>query len=112
MKPKAASEHVRKTLSSAAYAPEITKNYNQATYAKRSHTPKVFQSVSSCTDALTNAIYKSGDNFMKEVRSAPVAVAVFGTDIQFNDVMRFCAALMQSQASILCVDLTFNLGDF
>ena len=44
MKPKAASEHVRKTLSSAAYAPEIPKNYNQATYAKRSHTPKVFQS--------------------------------------------------------------------
>ena len=26
--------------------------------------------------------------------------------------MRFCAAPMQSQASILCVDLTFNLGDF
>ena len=58
MKPKAASEHVRKTLSSAANAPEIPKNYNQAAYATRSHTPKVFQSVSSCTDALTNAIYK------------------------------------------------------
>ena len=115
MKPKAASEHVRKTLSSAANAPEIPKNYNQAAYARRSHTPKVFQSVSSCTDALTNAIYKCkkpGDNFVKEVRSAPEAVAVFGTDTQFNDVMRFCAAPMQSQASILCVDLTFNLGDF
>ena len=49
---------------------------------------------------------------MKEVRSAPEAVAVFGTDTQFNDVMRFCAAPMQSQASILCADLTFNLGDF
>ena len=78
----------------------------------KDHIPLKFFSLSSCTDALTNAIYKSGDNFMKEVRSAPVAVAVFGTDIQFNDVMRFCAALMQSQASILCVDLTFNLGDF
>ena len=78
----------------------------------KDHIPLKFFSLSSCTDALTNAIYKSGDNFMKGVRSAPVAVAVFGTDIQFNDVMRFCAALMQSQASILCVDLTFNLGDF
>ena len=49
---------------------------------------------------------------MKEVRSAPEAVAVFGTNTQFNDVRRFCAAPMQSQASILCVDLAFNLGDF
>ena len=115
MKPKAASEHVRKTLSCAANAPEIPKNYNQAAYARRSRTPKDFQSVSSCTDALINATYKCkkpGDNFVKEVRSVPEAVAFFGTDTQFNDVMRFCAAPMQSQASILCVDLTFNLGDF
>ena len=101
--------------SSAANAPEIPKNYNQAAYARISHTPKVFQSVSSCTDALTNAIYKCkkpGDNFVKEVRSAPEAVAVFGTDTQFNNVMRFCAAPMQSQASILYVDLTFNLEVF
>ena len=115
MKPRAASEHVRKTLVSAPNDPEIPKNYNQAAYARRSHTPKVFQSVSNRTDSLTNAIYKCkkvGDNFVKEVRSAPEAVAVFGTDTQFNDVMRFCAAPMQSQALILCVDLTFNLGDF
>ena len=82
--------------------------------SKRSHTPKVFQSVSSCSDPLTNAIYKykkPGDNSVKEVRSAPEAVAVFGTVTQFNDVMRFCAVPMESQASILCVDLTFNLGD-
>ena len=111
MKPKAASEYVRNTLSSTANAPEIPKNYNQAAYVRRLYTPKV----SSCTDALTSATYKCkkpGDNFVKEVRSAPEAVAVFGTDTQFNDVMRFCAAPMQSQASILCVDLTFNLGDF
>ena len=115
MKLKAASEHVRKTLSSAANGPETLKSYNQAAYARRSHTPKVFQSISSCTDALTNLIYKCkkpGDNFVKEVRSAPEAVAVFGTDTQFIDVMRFCAAPMQSQASILCVNFTFNLGDF
>ena len=115
MKPKAASEHVRKTLGSVDNAPEIPKSYNQAAYARRSRTPKVFQSISSCTDALTNAIYKCkkpSGNFVKEVRSAPKAVAVFGTDTQFNDVMRFCAAPMQSQVSILCVDLTFNLGDF
>ena len=90
MKPKAASEHVRKTLSSAANAPEIPKNYNQAAYVRRSHTPKIFQSVSSCTDALTNAIYKCkkpGDNFVKKVRNAPEAVVVFGNDTQFNDVM-------------------------
>ena len=105
----------QKTLSSAANAHEIPKNHNQAAYARRSHTPKVFQSVSSCTDALTNAIYKykkPGDNFVEEVRSASEAVAVFGTDTQFDDVMRFCAAPMQSQGSMLCVDLTFNLGDF
>ena len=115
MKPKAVSEHVRKTLSNTANAPEIPKNYCQAAYARRSHNRKVFQPVSSCTDALTNAIYKCkepGDNFMKEVRSAPEAVVVFGTDTQFNDVMRFCAAPMQTQDSILCVNLTFNLGDF
>ena len=114
MKPKAASEHVRKTLSSAANASETPNNHNQAAYARRSRTPKDFQSVSSCTDALTNATYKCkkpGDNFVKEVRSVPEAVAFFDTDAQFN-VMRFCAAPMQSQASILCVDLTFNLGDF
>ena len=112
MKPKAASELVRKSLSNAANAPEFPKNYNQAAYARRSHTPKVFQSVSSYTDALTNAIYKCkkpGDNFVKEVRSALEAVAVFGTDTQFNDLMRFCAVPMLSQASILCIDLTFNL---
>ena len=115
MKPKAASEYVKKTHSSAANAPETPKNYNQAAYARRSHTPKVFRSVSSCTDALTNAIYKCkkpDDNFVKEIRSAPEAVAVFGTSSQFNDVMRFCAAPMQSQTSILCVDLMFNLGNF
>ena len=49
---------------------------------------------------------------MKEVRSACEAVAVFGIDTQFNDVMRFCAAPMQFQASILCVGLAFNLGNF
>ena len=54
MKPKAASEHVRETLRSAANAPEIPKNYNQAEYGRRSHTSKIFQSFSSCTDALTN----------------------------------------------------------
>ena len=89
--------------------------YMYLDFSKRSHTPKVFQSVSSCTDALTNAIYKykkPGDNFVKEVRRAPKAVAVFGTVTQFNDVMKFCAAPMQSQASTLGVDLTFNLGDF
>ena len=81
----------------------------------KSHTSKVFQSVSSCGDALTNAIYKCkkpGDNFVKEVQSAPEAVAVFGTNTQFNEVMRFCAVSMQSEASILCDDLMFNLGDF
>ena len=57
MRPKAALEHVRKILSSVANASEIPKNYNQAIYARRSHTPNVFQSVSSCTDALTNTIY-------------------------------------------------------
>ena len=80
MKPKAVSEHVRKTFSSAANVPEIPKNYNRAGYARRSHTSKVFQSVSSCTDALANVIYKCkkpGDHFMMEVRSAPKAVAVF-----------------------------------
>ena len=115
MKPKAALEHVRKTLSSAANDSEIPKNYSQAAYARRSHTPNVFQSVSSCTDALTTAIYKCkkpGDNLVKEVRSAHDAVEIFGAETQFNDAMRFCAAPMQSQASILCVDLTFNLGDF
>ena len=89
--------------------------YMYLDFSKRSHTPKVFQSVSSCTDALTNAIYKykkPGDNFVKEVRRAPKAVAVFGIVTQFNDVMKFCAAPMQSQASTLGVDLTFNLGDF
>ena len=35
MKPKAASEHVRKTLGSAANAPEIPKNYNRAVCARR-----------------------------------------------------------------------------
>ena len=115
MEPKAASEYVRKTLGSAANVPEIPKNYNQAVYARRSHTPKVFQSVSSCTDGLTNTKYKCkkpGGNFVREIRSTPEAVAVFGTDTQFNNVMRFCAAPMQSQASLLCVDLTFNLGGF
>ena len=90
MKPKASSEHVRKTLSSAANASEIPKKYNQAAYARRSSTPTVFQSVSSCTDALTNAIYKCkkpGDNFVKKVRNAPEAVVIFGNDTQFNDVM-------------------------
>ena len=55
---------------------------------------------------------KKGDNFVKEVRSVCEAVAVFDIDTQFNDVMRFCAAPMQFQASILCVDLAFNLGNF
>ena len=66
--------------------------FPEIAYTRRSHTSKVFQSVSSCTDTLTNAIYKckkSGENFVKEVRSAPEAVVVFGTDTQFNDVMRF-----------------------
>ena len=36
MKPKAASEHLRKTISSAANALEIPKNYNQGAYARRS----------------------------------------------------------------------------
>ena len=116
IKLKAASEHVRKPLGRATNFPEITKNCNEAAYARRSQTSKVFQFVSRCTDALTNAIYKwkkkKGDNFVKEVRSACEAVAVFGIDTQFNDVMRFCAAPMQFQASILCVGLAFNLGNF
>ena len=117
IKLKAASEHVRKPLGRATNFPEITKNCNEAAYARRSQTSKVFQFVSRCTDALTNAIYKwkkkKGDNFVKEVRSACEAVAVFGIDTQFNDVMRwFCAAPMQFQASILCVGLAFNWGNF
>ena len=55
---------------------------------------------------------KASDNFVKEIRSVCGAVAVFGIDTQLNDVMRFCAAPMQFQASLLCVDLTFNLGSF
>ena len=37
---------------------------------------------------------------------------MFVTDTQFNSVMRFCTVPMQSQASILCIGLTFNLGEF
>ena len=58
IKLKAASEHVRKPLGRATNFPEITKNCNEAAYARRSQTSKVFQFVSRCTDALTNAIYK------------------------------------------------------
>ena len=58
IKLKAASEHVRKPLGGATNFPEITKNCNEAAYARRSQTSKVFQFVSRCTDALTNAIYK------------------------------------------------------
>ena len=58
MKPISASENVRILFGSTANAPEISKNYNQAAYGRRSHTSKVFQSFSSCTDILTNAIYK------------------------------------------------------
>ena len=115
MKPKAVSEHFRKTLGSVANALQIPQNYNQAAQVRRSHTPKGYQSVLRCTDAITNAIYKCkkpGDNFVKKVRRAPEAVAVFGTETQFNAVMRFCAAPMKSQASILCVDITFSLEDF
>lgn len=89
IKLKAASEHVRKPLGGATNFPEITKNCNEAAYARRSQTSKVFQFVSRCTDALTNAIYKCkkpGGNFVKEVRNAPEAVVVFGNDTQFNDV--------------------------
>ena len=49
---------------------------------------------------------------MKEVRSVPEVVAVFGTDNQFNDVMRFCAASMQSHASIVSVDLSLTWDTF
>ena len=66
-------------------------------------------------DELKRAIYtckKPGQNFLREVQSAPEGISVLATDTQISDIVRFCVLPNLAESTPLSVDLTFNLGDF
>ena len=50
------------------------------------------------------------DSFIRDVKAAPEPMAVLFFDWQLQDLERFCTD--NSNFTILCVDTTFNLGEF
>jgi len=53
---------------------------------------------------------KPGDAFVRLVSGAPEPMTVLTFNWSLNDVERFCTT--DKQSTVLCVDPTFNLGDF
>ena len=113
-KPKRAFENVRKSMGHVNSASECPKNYRQALYA-HSSSKFTFKAVEGKSDELLTAIYrckKPGDSFVLEVQSAPEGIVVLPTDTQITDIERFCGNKVKRECEPLCIDPTFNLGDF
>ena len=113
-RPKEALAKVRKESQHQKSLSGHPRNYNQAANA-RTIQKKGFKSLGNPCDELIQAIYmckKPGDNFVREVQSAPEGIAVLASDTQLKDVARFCSIPPREKAAVFCVDLTFNLGDF
>ena len=53
---------------------------------------------------------KEDNSFVRIVTSAPEQMCVLYTNYQLDDIERFCTD--PEVFSLLCVDPTFNLGDF
>ena len=113
-KPKAAYENVGKNIGQASSASALPKNYDQASYARR-QAKQGFKAVGNSTDEMIRTIYrckKLGETFVREVQSAPEGIAVLSSKIQLIDVVRFCAIPTRKDATVLSVDVTFNLGNY
>ena len=113
-KSKSAYEAVRKSIGKLATTAALPKNYQQAVYAGQAVSSQ-FKSVNGNRDELMRTIFrckKLGENFVREVQSAPEEISVLATDTQISDIVRFCVLPNLAECTPLSVDLTFNLGEF
>ena len=93
---------------------ELPRNEQQVSYVKRQlkTTTSPISSVSP-TDELSVVMHKAymeDQQFIREVRTLREPAIVVATNVQLNDLDRFCCR--QEKFGILTVDPTFCLGDF
>lgn len=50
------------------------------------------------------------EQFVQSIRLVPDPVIVLFNEVQLNDIERYCTS--QDKASVLGIDMTFNLGKF
>ena len=93
-----------------AYAPgELPRGERQAINAKRSLKFK-----SDEVDELFTMMQKSktGDSYVRDIKSSPDPAIVIASDGQLDDLVRFCASPAGTETCIMTVDPTFCLGEF
>jgi hypothetical protein len=101
-------------VKNALDACELPRNEQQVSYVKRQLKAATCPLPSvSATDELSVVMHKAymeDQQFIREVRTLREPAIVVATDIQLNDLDRFCCR--QEKFGILTVDPTFCLGDF
>ena len=86
--------------------------------ASRIKTKKGVSRISEVVDDSLQALvikykeeYKSSDSFIQSIQLVPDPVVVLFKKVQLDDIQKFCAC-KEGKASILGIDVTFNLGKF
>ena len=51
-------------------------------------------------------------SFIRRVEGAPESMCVFGTEVNFSDLERFCCKAPRGLNSVMTVDPNFNFGGF
>ena len=91
-----------------AYTPgELPRGERQVINAKRSLKFK-----GEDVDVLFTMMQKSktGDSYVRDIKSSPDLAIVIASDGQLNDLVRFCASSAGVETCITTVDPTFCLG--
>lgn len=55
---------------------------------------------------------KAGDSYMQDIKSSPDPAIVIASDVQLDDLVRFCASSAGVETCIMTVHPTFCLGKF
>ena len=93
-----------------AYAPgELPRGERQAINAKR-----ILKFSSDNVDELFTMMQKSktGDSYVRDIKSSPDPAIIIASDRQLDDLVRFCASPAGVETCIMTIDPTFCLGEF
>ena len=85
---------------------DLPRNHRQVYNIKNNESDALLSIMIMCKEGMA----KEDDSFVRIVTSAPEPMCVLSTNYQLDDIERYC--IDPEAFSLLCVDPTFNLGDF
>ena len=104
---------------SAKSSASLPRNYRQAVNMKASSKVKSEQGCQSTKSVLADLMEQCkrtmnnhSKAFIWKVEAAPEPMCIIGTEKSFSELIRSCCTGPQGQHSVLCIDPTFDLGEF